>query len=204
MSSFKFTGLAAGSAAGNSLRYEQVFTSGAVTLLGTLTAPTTIGVGAATGAASGAGISFPATQSASTDANTLDDYEEGTWTPVIAGAGTAGTQTYATQTGRYTKIGRIVILEFRVTLTAVDGATAGNMLITGLPFAIGLTLSGGGVGMCANVDFSAGYTQFGLLGNGGQSSVFCAQFGDNQVLSLLQAAAIQATTDIAGTHIYSI
>ena len=37
---------------------------------------TTIGVGGATPAASGSGISFPATQSASSDANTLDDYEE--------------------------------------------------------------------------------------------------------------------------------
>jgi hypothetical protein len=40
--------------------------------------PTTIGVGGATPSASGSGISFPATQSASSDANTLDDYEEGT------------------------------------------------------------------------------------------------------------------------------
>jgi hypothetical protein len=45
--------------------------------------PTTIGVGDATPSASGSGISFPATQSASTNANTLDDYEEGTWTPTI-------------------------------------------------------------------------------------------------------------------------
>jgi hypothetical protein len=42
--------------------------------------PTTIGVGDATPSASGSGITFPATQSASTNANTLDDYEEGTWT----------------------------------------------------------------------------------------------------------------------------
>jgi len=45
--------------------------------LATLTTPsfgTTIGVGGATASASGAGISFPATQSASSDANTLDDY----------------------------------------------------------------------------------------------------------------------------------
>jgi hypothetical protein len=39
--------------------------------------PTTIGVGGATPSTSGSGISFPATQSASSDANTLDDYEEG-------------------------------------------------------------------------------------------------------------------------------
>jgi len=41
--------------------------------------PSTIGVGGATASSSGAGITFPATQSASTDANTLDDYEEGNW-----------------------------------------------------------------------------------------------------------------------------
>jgi hypothetical protein len=40
-----------------------------------------IGIGGATPSASGTGITFPATASASTDANTLDDYEEGTWTP---------------------------------------------------------------------------------------------------------------------------
>jgi hypothetical protein len=49
--------------------------------------PTTIGVGGATPSASGSGISFPATQSASSDANTLDDYEEGTWTPTTSTAG---------------------------------------------------------------------------------------------------------------------
>jgi hypothetical protein len=52
--------------------------------IATLTTPsfaTTIGVGGATAAASGAGITFPATISASSNANTLDDYEEGTWTP---------------------------------------------------------------------------------------------------------------------------
>jgi len=47
-----------------------------------------LGVGNATPSTSGAGITFPATQSASTDANTLDDYEEGTWTPVVVGSST--------------------------------------------------------------------------------------------------------------------
>jgi hypothetical protein len=64
--------------------------------------PTTIGVGDATPSASGSGISFPATQSASSDANTLDDYEEGTWTATF---GTSAA-TYNDQVPvRYTKIG---------------------------------------------------------------------------------------------------
>jgi hypothetical protein len=53
-------------------------TTGITNNSGTLISATTVGVGGATPAASGAGITFPATQSASTDANTLDDYEEGT------------------------------------------------------------------------------------------------------------------------------
>jgi hypothetical protein len=95
-------------------------------------AATTIGVGNATPSASGAGITFPATQSASTDANTLDDYEEGTWTPTVRGTSTAGTGTYTVQVGTYTKIGRLVT----VTVACVWSATTatGKVVIGILPF----------------------------------------------------------------------
>jgi hypothetical protein len=95
---------------------------------------TTVGIGAATPAATGAGITFPATQSASTDVNTLDDYEEGTWTPttVIAGA------TYTAQTGTYTKIGRQVTVLGFLAWSAHTGA-GGNLVIGGLPFAASST-----------------------------------------------------------------
>jgi hypothetical protein len=94
-----------------------------------------ISVGNATPTTSGAGITFPATQSASTDANTLDDYEEGTWTPVVAGDSTAGTATYTTQVGRYTKIGNAVSVQMQVTWSA--GTGTGTLLIVGLPFTTG-------------------------------------------------------------------
>jgi hypothetical protein len=67
--------------------------------------PTTIGVGAATPSTSGIGITFPATENLSTNANTLDDYEEGTYTPAINQFTVSGTTTL---TGSYTKIGNIV------------------------------------------------------------------------------------------------
>jgi len=89
---------------------------------------TTIGVGATTPSASGSGISFPATQSASSDVNTLDDYEEGTFTPAIG-----GTATYTAQTGNYTKIGRQVF--FSIQLTILVKGTGNNYTITGFPFA---------------------------------------------------------------------
>ena len=65
-------------------------------------------------------------------ANALDDYEEGTWTPVL-NAATTGTATYSTQLGVYTKIGNRVHAEARITTTAL-GTIAGSMRIEGLPF----------------------------------------------------------------------
>lgn len=87
-----------------------------------------------TTSADGTGITFPATQSASTNANTLDDYEEGTWTPVIIGdSGQAG-QVYATQTGAYTKIGRQVTLRFELSFSTEGTFTGSYLLISGFPF----------------------------------------------------------------------
>lgn len=103
--------------------------------LATLTTPSfasTIGVGGATASASGSGITFPATQSASSDANTLDDYEEGTFTPTIIGKTTAGTGTYSNQTGSYVKVGQMVSIFIRMDWSAHTGT--GNMGFGGLPF----------------------------------------------------------------------
>ena len=73
---------------------------------------------------SGAGITFPATQSPSTDANTLDDYEEGTWTPVLSGStGSAGSYTATTAAGRYTKIGRVVSITAGISLSDLGSWT---------------------------------------------------------------------------------
>jgi hypothetical protein len=94
--------------------------------------PTTIGVGDAAPSTSGAGITFPATQSASTNANTLDDYEEGTWTPVASADTPPSSVTYTTQSGFYTKIGNVVYVRFRVTFGFSGGS--GGLRITGLPF----------------------------------------------------------------------
>lgn len=96
----------------------------------------TIGVGVAANA-SGAGISFPATQSASTDPNTLDDYEEGTWTPTIS-AGT-GTITTSSGIGSYTKVGRLVTATMSLTITT--NGTGASYIVASLPFTSGPTYS---------------------------------------------------------------
>ena len=79
------------------------------------------------------GITFPATQSASSNANTLDDYEEGTWTPTLIGSTSTSGQSYTHQRGRYTKIGNLVTATFDVQLSD-RGTLSGTAQIDGLPF----------------------------------------------------------------------
>jgi len=83
---------------------------------------------------SGVGIKFPATQSASSDVNTLDDYEEGTFTPTISGTGSNPVINYATRVGVYTKVGRVVTVHISIQPNGVSTAGTGNLQFTGLPF----------------------------------------------------------------------
>jgi hypothetical protein len=106
-----------------------------------------LGVGNATPSTSGAGITFPATQSASTNANTLDDYEEGTWTPILValGGSFSSNPTFSTQTGTYTKIGRFVYCNFRITLSNKGTTTVPSYVgIGGFPFTVGAAVLGTG------------------------------------------------------------
>jgi hypothetical protein len=80
----------------------------------------------------GPGIKFPATQVASADANTLDDYEEGTWTP-NQGPGLTVVGTFASS-GSYTKIGRVVHVRVSVQSTTSVACSAGGQVCTNLPF----------------------------------------------------------------------
>jgi hypothetical protein len=96
-------------------------------------------------------IVFPATQNASSDANTLDDYEEGTWTPTLSAIGSAPSVTHVFRAGVYVKIGRQVTLYARIQWSAFSGGS-GSVIVQGLPFtgsndsdetggAVGLALS---------------------------------------------------------------
>ena len=79
----------------------------------------------------GGQITFPATQSASSDANTLDDYEEGTWTPVILPS--AGSLTSYTSSGKYVKVGQAVTLSFQISI-GTQGTASGTGNLSNLPF----------------------------------------------------------------------
>jgi hypothetical protein len=80
----------------------------------------------------GGQIVFPATQNPSGNANTLDDYEKGTWTPSVTSLGGTIT-TVGAVAGTYTKIGRVVVVTYNVEITNA-GTGASAIQIAGLPF----------------------------------------------------------------------
>lgn len=82
------------------------------------------------------GIKFPATQAPSSDVNTLDDYEEGTWTPNVG-----GTASYYNADGVYVKIGNKVFFYGRITINVLG--TGNTYTISGLPFAVSSSMSSG-------------------------------------------------------------
>lgn len=81
---------------------------------------------------SGYGIDFSATSGTGTS-ELFDDYEEGTWTPTVQGAGTAGTYTLSGTTAKYTKVGNQVTLWAQFGFSAASGGT-NYIVIGGLPF----------------------------------------------------------------------
>jgi hypothetical protein len=160
-----------------------------------------------TAGANGVGVTFPAGPVPSSDANCLDDYEEGVWFPTLAGQlGTSG-QTYVTQSGRYTKIGRLVNCNFEVELSAV-GTVTGLALIGGLPFTsvgTGVILNAGtfNIGFANNLATNQIFVT-GYLVNGNISAFVTAIAAAGTSISNITATNIWGnTTRIAGSITYT-
>ena len=154
---------------------------------------------------SGAGIDFSADSSAAgMTSELLDDYEEGTWTPVVAGSSTAGTYELSSSSATYTKIGRqVTLICFMRLAAAITGGGTGALTITGLPFAktsgpypIGPVLFDG-------VDWTAGANlccTFGTVSVG--STIFFEQTNDNAGASAVQITGVSANDYIFFTISY--
>jgi hypothetical protein len=143
------------------------------------------------------GIGFPATQVASSNANTLDDYEEGTFTPAVAGTVSAGTGTYTTQIGAYTKIGNRVHFQIVLVWTAHDGS--GNTKLTGLPF----TSAGSGQGrtnfvpLLENFTYGAGIPQIFLADSATEVNLYLQTSGAGVAAIALDTAG---SIYVSGTY----
>jgi hypothetical protein len=106
----------------------------------------------------GGQIKFPSTKLASADANTLDDYEEGTWTPTAIGQTSAGTTTYVGRFGTYTKIGNQVTATGYIEVSAMTGT--GDLRLS-LPFTVNVNYNYVGTVVTYNLDWpSAGSIAF--------------------------------------------
>jgi hypothetical protein len=111
------------------------------------------------------GLSFNPTNSVASAAESLDDYEEGTWTPTVTSS--AGTITTVTsQIGTYTKIGRTVILQYQFNIATL-GTASGNIVVKNHPFAqdnseisyyAGVHRARSGTSSITEFDFNAGGT----------------------------------------------
>ena len=118
-------------------------------------------------AANGVGVTFPATPVASSDANCLDDYEEGTWTGTLIGNITTPA-TPISRTGKYTKIGRQVSITIYFENVDTTGY-AGAVSIQGLPFTEDGSRANGTLA-CYNFDFNGGTS---LFVNVGVNTLYC-------------------------------
>ena len=127
----------------------------------TFTGDQTLATGNLVIGTNGKGIDFSVTPGTGTS-ELLSDYEEGTWTPTAVNM--TGTATY---TGYYTKIGRMVLIEFYSSNTALT-VTAGYTYFTGLPYipqTNGNNTSGG-------TFYSVANTGGGFLSTTGSGNVF--------------------------------
>tara|TARA_R110000851_G_scaffold88851_1_gene193874 strand:- start:1487 stop:2353 length:867 start_codon:yes stop_codon:yes gene_type:complete len=138
---------------------------------------------------SGKGIDFSATAGTGTS-ELLDDYEEGTWTPVLADASAGGNVATGTFAGTYVKIGKQVTLNCTLTNITTSGMTGGNNLyIRGLPFSTGV----GHLGslMAREVTYSGEIAPRTL---DGQSYFYLYQYSSGGAVTVLTVSGIASGT----------
>ena len=109
------------------------------------------------------------------DANAIDTYEEGTWTPAAAFGGSSTGVTYTARAGSYVKIGQLVLAAFSINLSS-NGTGTGSATVTGLPFN-------------SNADLTMSWTgELNLLDGSGVSGGLLLRLADSaSVLNLFQS-----------------
>ena len=148
---------------------------------------------------SGGGLTFNGDTAA---ANALDDYEEGTWTPVFAGGTSAGTYTYGSQVGRYTKVGNIIHAHFRLVNITTGSAGTGNAEISGLPYISNLDQTSGNLEL-TNFNLATGTSNLSFTITDNQSKFTIVMTIDNLAKQTLAVTdKVDNSADIQGTISY--
>lgn len=125
------------------------------------------------------------------------------WTPTVAGSTTPGAQTYSSQIGLTVEAGPLRIAMFSITMTAKDGATAGNVTIAGLPQAASASLiQAGWLSSWGGVTVSAGVTQLGVQMAPSLDVASIMQSGSTLAAAPLTAAGLSATSSFVGGVLY--
>ena len=150
---------------------------------------------------SGGGLTF---NGDTATANALDDYEEGTWTPIFTGSSSNPSVTYDIQTGHYRKIGGLVHASFNLRTDAVASTGSGSLFISGLPFA-GTTASNthysGSIGYSASFASSSRMPQTVHIGSNGTIIVLIGNTSDSDANSgLSTAVSTSALVDAANSN----
>jgi hypothetical protein len=135
-----------------------------------------------------AGITFPATQVSSADPNTLDDYEEGTWTP-NQGSGITVVGTFSSS-GLYTKIGRVVTVWLRIQASTSLTVSADGIICTNLPFEVAnlnsvSVMPGTGTNWSNNAAFGCLATPIGGIYNLRNTAAVASTFGMHYCVSYI-------------------
>jgi len=159
---------------------------------------------------SGQGIDFSATPGTGTS-ELLDDYEEGTWTPVLTFA-TPGdlAVTYNTnqQTGTYTIIGDRIVITFAVGTASFTYTTAsGNLQLTGLPYTAKLVSGIQNIGSTVFGGITkVGYTQVVPRVNSNTSLVDFIASGSGVVQGNVTSTDVPTTSSVVlrGTLVYQL
>jgi len=149
------------------------------------------------------GISFPATQSAQSDANTLDDYEEGTWSATFTASVSNPTVTYNNQTGAYVKIGRLVYFQVYITVNTTSGGS-GNLSISGFPFtSAASTVAYGGASVTwKSTPWATTGPDYGHFGANGTTLVLIADNNTDQ--TILTASNLQNGCEVIVNGYYLV
>lgn len=171
---------------------------------GTFSGPTVTSILTLTGGQ----IAFPAVQIPSANVNTLDDYEEGTWTPTVTFTVPGNVNVaYGTRIGTYTKIGNQVSITFSIaTSTFTHTTSTGVMLITGLPFTSSVETCGALVMGGANVNSSTvGSPVYRISAATSQGTIFMSGMNNNSATGLGTGSHLSGTlSDFVGSATYMV